>query len=201
MLRSRLECHKLSDPDCSERRAACHQRCSDLRQSRSLGGICRWRSARRSRSSLCRAILYGRLGDASDGLPRQSPVNWIAMQPPTAAGWHIGRRPLSGMQIDRPAAPGRPSLRSTSPCALMWKNGLAVSSRRQAAPAFVVALLGGRTAGQARARIGDGRKPGAPSRLPGACRSTSRTTRRCASATKLSIKPFSFRAVERCAVN
>jgi hypothetical protein len=46
-----------------------------------------------------------RLGGASDGLPRQSPVSWIAMQPPTAAGWPIGRRPLSGMQIDRPAAP------------------------------------------------------------------------------------------------
>ncbi len=28
MLRLRLACQKLSDPDCSERRAACHQRCS-----------------------------------------------------------------------------------------------------------------------------------------------------------------------------
>jgi IS30 family transposase len=37
MLRSRLECHKLSEPSCSERRAACHQRCSDLRQSRFSG--------------------------------------------------------------------------------------------------------------------------------------------------------------------
>ena len=156
------------------------------------GGISRWRSARRSRFSMRRGIPCGRLGGASDGLPRQSPVSWIAMQPPTAARWPIGRRPLSGMQIDRPAAPSRPSLRATPPCALMWKTGLPVSSRPQAALAFV---------GQARARIGDGRKPGAPSRLPDACRSTSRMTRRCASATKLFIKPFSFRAVERCAVS
>ena len=201
MLRSRLECHKLSDPDCSERQAACHQRCSGLRQSRSPGGTSRWRSARKSPSSMCRAILYGRLGGASDGLPRQSPVSWIAMQPPMAAGWHIARRPLSGMPIDRAAAPGRPSLRSTSPCALMWKTGLPVSSRRQMVLAFVVATFGGKTAGRARARIGDGPKPGAPSRLPDACRSTSRTTRRCASATKPSIKLSSFRGVERWAVS
>ena len=197
MLRSRLDCRKLSGPNCSERRAACHQRCSDLRQSRSLGDTSRWRSARRSHCSTCRAILYERLGGASDGLPRQSPVSWIVTQPPTVARWHIGRRPLSGMQIDRPAAPSPPSLRSTSPCALMWKTDLPVSSRPQAALAFVVPPFGGKTVGRARARIGDGRKPGAPSRLPDACRSTSRTTRRCASATKLSTKPFSFRAVER----
>ena len=38
MLRSKPECRSLSEPDYSERRAACHQRCSDLRQSRSPGG-------------------------------------------------------------------------------------------------------------------------------------------------------------------
>ena len=160
MLRSGLDCHMLSDPGCSERQVACLQRCSDLRQSLSLGGTSRWPSARRSRFSMPRGILYGRLGGASDGLARQSPVSSIAMQPPTAAKWHIGRRPLSGMQIDRPAAPSRPSLRATPPCALMWKTALPVSSRPQAALAF-----GGRTG----ARIGDGLKPGAPSRLPDAC--------------------------------
>ncbi len=201
MLRSRPECPPLSDPDCSERQAACHQRCSDLRQSRSPGGTCRWRSARRSHFSMCRAILYGRLDVASDGLPRQSPVNWIAMRPPMVAGLRIGQRPLSGMQIDRRAAPSRPSLHSTSPCALMWKNDLQVSSRPQAALPSLVPPFRGRAVGQTRARIGDGLRPGAPSRLPDACRSTSRTTRRCASATKPSIKPFSFRVVERWAVS
>lgn len=58
-----------------------------------------------------------------------------------------------------------------------------------------------RAAGMGRARIGDGSKPGALSRLPDACRSTSRTTRRCASVTKLSIKLSSFRAVGRCAAS
>src|SRR5258708_3949215 len=96
MLRSRLECHKLSDLDCSERRAAFHQRCSDLRQSRSLGGTCRLRSAKRLRFSMPRVIPYGRLGVASGGLARQSPESLIAMQPPTAAQWLIGRRPPVG---------------------------------------------------------------------------------------------------------
>ena len=59
----------------------------------------------------------------------------------------------------------------------------------------------GRAAGMASDRIGDGPGPGARSRLPGACRSTSRTTRRCASATKPSIRPSSSKAEERCAAN
>ena len=65
----------------------------------------------------------------------------------------------------------------------------------------VDAPSGGKTVGRARARIGAGRKPGVPSRLPGACRSTSRMTRRCASATKLFIDAFLFKAVERCAAS
>ena len=59
----------------------------------------------------------------------------------------------------------------------------------------------GRAAGMARERIGDGPGPGARSRLPGACRSTSRTTRRCASATRPSIRPSSSKAEERCAAS
>ena len=59
----------------------------------------------------------------------------------------------------------------------------------------------GRAAGMASDRIGDGPGPGARNRLPGACRSTSRTTRPCASATKPSIRPSSSKAEERCAAN
>lgn len=59
----------------------------------------------------------------------------------------------------------------------------------------------GRAAGMARERIGGGPGPGARSRLPDACRSTSRTTRRCASATKPSIKHSLFRAGARYAAN
>ena len=59
----------------------------------------------------------------------------------------------------------------------------------------------GRAAGMAGERIDDGPRPGALSRLPDACRSTSRTTRRCASATKPSIRLSSFRAGECCAAS
>ena len=59
----------------------------------------------------------------------------------------------------------------------------------------------GRAAGMASDRIGDGPGPGARNRLPGACRSTFRTTRPCASATKPSIRPSSSKAKERCAAN
>ena len=66
---------------------------------------------------------------------------------------------------------------------------------------FLVPSCCGRAAGMARERIGDGPGPGVRSRLPGACRSTSRTTRRCASAMRLSIRPSSFRAEERYAAS
>src|SRR5882724_11917938 len=106
----------------------------------------------------------------------------------TAAQWHA----------DRSARRPKPTkLALNPPCAVMWKNALPELWRRQAALAFVVAPSGGKTAGRPCARIGDGRKPGAPSRLPGACRSTSRMTIRCASATKPFIKRSLFRAVER----
>ena len=134
-----------------------------------------------------------RLGRAASTISRELDRNAA-----THGGGMAYRATTAQWHADRSACrPSRPSLRSTSPCALMWKTGLPVSSRPQAALAFVIPPFGGKTVGRARARIGDGLKPGAPSRLPDACRSTFRTTRRCASATKLSIKPFSFRAVER----
>lgn len=129
------------------------------------------------------------------------PVNCGATQPPAAAGWSIGRRPPSGMPIDRPVAPNRPSLRSTQPCALMWRRDLLASSSPRVAFPFLVPPCRGRAAGMARERIGDGPGLGARSRLPGACRSTSRTTRRCASATKPSIRHCSFKVEERYAAN
>src|SRR3546814_6647487 len=65
----------------------------------------------------------GRRQDVGRGAPvaarrsgptRQSPESYDATQPPAAAGWSIGRRPPSGMPIDQPVAPNRPSLRSTN---------------------------------------------------------------------------------------
>ena len=62
-----------------------------------------------------------------------------------------------------------------------------------AALPFLVPSFLGRAAGMAHERIGDGPGPGARSRLPGGCGSTSRTTRRCASATRPFIRPSSFK--------
>ncbi len=199
MLRSKPEYPLTPDTDYSGRQAVCPHRFSDLRQSRSQGGTFRWRSARRSRFSIRKAIRCRRSGVGWGGLPRPSPESSIAMQPPTAARWPIGRRPLSGMPIDRLVALRLPSLRTTLSCVLMWKNVFPAPLRRQARG--VVVLFDERRLGRKRAKIGDGRRPGAPSRLPDACRSTFRMTRRCASATKLFIKLFSCRAVELYAVN
>jgi hypothetical protein len=52
------------------RRAVCHQRCSDPRQSRSPGATCHWWSARRLRFSRCRVIPSGKLGAVSGGVPQ-----------------------------------------------------------------------------------------------------------------------------------
>src|SRR5580658_3281250 len=49
-----------------------------------------------------------------------------------------------------------------------------------------------------RGKTGGGRTPGARSRSPAACRSTSRTMRPCASAMKPSIKRCSFKVEARC---
>ncbi len=156
-------------------------------------------NARRSRFSICKAIRCRRSGAGWAGPLRPFPANSIAMRPPTAARWPIGRRPLSGMPIAQPVAPNRRSLPITPPCGLMWKNGFPVWSRCQTKR---VAVLIGRAIGhQRRARFGHGRRPGAPSKLPYACRSTFRMTRRCASAPRLFIRPFSFKAVELSAVN
>ena len=128
MLRSKPACRSLWEPDGSERRAACHQRCSDPRRSRSLGAICRLRNVRRSRSCGRRAIPCRRLAAGSGGRPRQSPANCGATRRPAAAGWSIGQRPRNGMPSDRPVGRNRRSLHSTRPCALMWRRDLPASS-------------------------------------------------------------------------
>jgi hypothetical protein len=58
-----------------------------------------------------------------------------------------------------------------------------------------------RGAGMGSGRIGDGPGHGARSRSPIACRSTSRTTRGCASAMKPSIGRSSFKAEGHCAAS
>ena len=106
-------CRSRSEPDGSGRRAACHQRCSDPRRSRSPDGISRLRSARRSRFFAFRAIPCRRSDVGSVGRLRRSPVSCGATRPPAAAAWSIARRRPSGTPSDRPVARSRRSLRST----------------------------------------------------------------------------------------
>ena len=75
---------------------------------------------------------------------------------------------------------------------LMWRRGWPASSSLRAAFPLPAPPCLGTDAGMASDRIDEGR--GARSRSPGACRSTFRTTRRCASATKPSIRHSSSKA-------
>jgi len=110
----------------------------------------------------------------------------------STAQWHAersGRRPKS------------PKLALNITLRTYVEERLAGVVKGPSGASFLVPLFRGGAAGMARERIGGGPRPGALSRLPDACRSTSQTTKRCASATKLFIRPSSFRAVERCAVS
>ena len=107
MLRWWLGCRSLWEPDCSDRRAAWHQRCSDLLPSHCPGGISRLRNERRSHFFAFRALRDARSdADLADPL-RQSPESCGGMRLRAAAGWSIGRRLPNGMPIDRPVAPSR----------------------------------------------------------------------------------------------
>lgn len=112
----------LLEPDCSDRRAAWHQRCSDLRPSRHPAGTSRLRNVRRSHFFAFRAFRDARSDADLADPPRPSPVSYDAMPRRAAAAWNIEHRQPNGTPSDRPAGPNRPSLRSTQPCALMWSS-------------------------------------------------------------------------------
>lgn len=201
MLRSRPGCRRLSEQDGSERQAACHQRCSGPRRSRSPGGISRFRSGRRLRFFACRAIPCRRSGAGSAGQRRRSPVNCGATPPREAAAWSIAQRPRSGMPSDRLVVRSGRSLPSMRPCEPMWRTDWLASSSLQAEFLFPARPYPGRVVGTGGGRIDDGPEHGARSRSPAACRSTFRTTRRCASAMKPSIRHCSSKAEGRCVAN
>src|SRR6516164_2098561 len=156
MLHWRLICRSLSEPDCSDRRAAWHQQCSELRPSRRPGGTSRLRNVRRLLFFAFRAFRDARSDADLADPPRPSPVSYDAMPRHAAAAWSIVRRQLNGTPNDRPVDPNRPSLRSTQPCALMWSSDWPASSRPRVALLFLVPPFRGRAAGMARGRIDDG---------------------------------------------
>ncbi len=174
---------------------------SDSRQSRSPGDISRWRSGRRSRFFVCRAIPCRRSLAGSAGRHRRSRGSCAATLPPEVAVWSIVRRRRSGTPSDPLVARSRRSSCSTRHCAPMWRNDWLASSWLRAELLFPARPCPGKDVGMDRGRIGDGPGPGARSRSLAACRSTSRTMRRCASATKPSIRRCSSKVEVRYAAS
>ena len=132
---------------------------------------------------------------------RQSHGSCGAMPRRAAASWRIARQRSNGMPSEPPVAPSQRSLRAMRHCGPMWRNGWRAASSHRVALLFPGRRFPGRAVGMDRGRSGDGRTPGARSRSPAACRSTSRTMRPCASATKPSIRRCSFKGGGRYAAS
>src|SRR6516162_2776353 len=122
MLRSKQVCRRLWERDCSERQAACHQRCFGHQRSRCPAGISHLRSGRRSHFFECRAAPCGRLRAGSDEQLQRFRGSCGATLQPEAAAWSIARRQRNGIPIDLLAAQSRRSLRLTRHCEPMWRN-------------------------------------------------------------------------------
>ena len=187
--------------DGSGRPAACHQRRLDHQQSRSPAGISLLRNGRRSRScghmaARCRTSLIG-----SSGRRRPSPGSCGAMPPAGAAAWSIGRQQRSGTPSGPPAARSGRSWRSTRRCGRMCRNDWPAWSSLQAERRFLGRAWPGTAVGMDGGRTGGGQVPGARSRSPAVCQSTSRTMRQCASAMRPSTRRCSFKVGARCAAS
>lgn len=127
MLRLRPDYRNLSEADCSERQAACHQRCSDLRASLSSLSPGRHLSLpEREEIALLKVQGHSirRSGAAWGGMLRRSPVNCGGTWPSAAASWSIGQQLPNGVQTDLPAGPSPTKLAINEPCALMWSGDL-----------------------------------------------------------------------------
>ena len=181
-----------------DKQGGCHPRCSDGRPSRFRGGISRLRSGRRSRFFALRATQCRRLLAGLGGQRRRSHVSCGAMLRLEAAVWSIVPRQRNGTPSDRPVGQNRRSLRSTRHCEPMWRSDWPASSSLRAGLLFPVRPCPGKAVDMDGGKIGGGQTPGARSRSPADCRSTSRTMRPCASATKPSIKRCSFKDEARC---
>ena len=97
------------------------------------------------------------------------------------------------------AVPSRRSLCSTRHCEPMWRNDwLASSSLLTGAPVRGPAVRWKRPSAWTAARPAVGKRLEPANRSPVACRSTSRTMRPCASATKPSINRCSSKVEARC---
>ena len=189
---------KQSERDGSGRPAECHQQCSGPRQSRSLADIFRLPNAKEI--ALLRAQgCTGAGGSASIGRAASTISRELRRNAATRSGGYGVSRDDSAMACRASS----PSTKAGEACAERGLAGLcpgpAGGAGRRSERRFgswPVGVLERATTGTR--QDGDGRVPGALSRSPDACRSTSRTTRPCASATRPSTRRCSSKGEARC---
>ena len=178
----------------SGRRAACHQRGLHHHRSRLRGGTCCSRSGRRSRCCGPKGMACGRSPAAWSGPHRPSPGSCGGMPPPAGAVWTIGRRAVAR----RPLGRRQPAKLAVNPALRQYVQdrlaGTVVAPDGAAVHGPAVTWKGRRHGPRQ-----DGPRRGAPNRSLGACGSTIRRTRRCASAMRPSTRRCSFKAAEPCA--
>ena len=152
--------------DGSGRQAACHQRCSGYRQNRSLAGISRLPSGRRSRSFACRATPCRTSLAGSGGRRRRFPGSCAATLPPEVAAWSIARQQRNGTPSEPLVAQSRRSLHATQLCEPMSRTDWLAASSLRAGLLFLARPCPGKAVGTEGGRTGDGPPPGARSRSP-----------------------------------
>lgn len=189
MLHWRLVCRSLPEPDCSDRRAAWHQGGSELSTKPPSERYLSF--AEREEIALLRVKgpsgreIRRRLGRSASTVSRE-----LRRNAATRSGGLEYRASTAQWHAERSARRLKPSkLAPITTLRTYLEQRLAdVVTPRVALPFLVPAVpWKGHRHGPRKDRRSA--KVGPQSRLPNACRSTSRTTRRCASATKPSIEP------------
>ncbi len=190
-------CPRRWEHDGSEKLAACHLSAWPRRR----GATCRLPTARRS--PCCGRSSTGcarSLADWADRPPR-SPASSAATPPPVAAVWTTGPRPHSGMPTGAPGAPRPPSSPRTTGCGSTCRTGSPAPSAPSTAARCRARRCAGSVAVTAGARTDVGPLPGARSRSPTGCGSTSPMMGRCGSPTRRSTRRRMSRAAGRCAAS
>jgi hypothetical protein len=185
------------EPGGSGRPAACHHRNSPRRRSRRRGDTCPSPSERKSRCCAFRATACARSRDVSGGRPPRCRANCGATRLRAAAASSSGPQPRSGTPTARRGVQSLRSWPRTTSCASMCRSDSPAGSPRRKVRRSSARALPGRAVGPGRDKLGGGYVPGARSRSRADCGSTSRRTRRCASATRPSTSRSTSRVAER----
>ncbi len=201
MRHSKLVCRGLWEHDCSERQAACHQRCFGDQRSRRPGGISHLRSGRRSPFFAFKAAPRGRLRAGSDEPLLQSRGSCGANAATrsgdlayraTTAQWHAER---SARRPKRAKLALNAALRTLCGTTMA---GVVVAPGGASVSGPAVGWKGRRHGPRKPRRVG---KRWSPEQIARRLPVDFRTMRPCASAMKRSIKRCSFKVVARCAAS